>query len=356
MDINLTAPINPLGYGVVGTNVLKSLVAQGHNTALFPLGQVSANPEDQPVLQACVERQSSFNCLAPSVRIWHQNDLAQHVGGGLRCGFPIFELDRLTEREVHHILSQDIIFVCSHWAQSIIQQYNKSSSVVPLGVDTRFFHPSETADWDSTRFINIGKWELRKGHDVLVEAFNRAFEPEDDVQLLMMNHNPFISKEEESEWMGLYKNSKMGDKIFFLERVDNHHQVADIMKKVDCGVFLSRAEGWNLEALELMACGKQVRITNCPAPTEFCNIKNSLLVTPSRQEEAFDGIWFKGQGEWSSIGDDEIDECAEHMKSVHQRKQSGGDMLNKYGVKTAKRFSWDNTVNKMISAIEASGS
>tara|TARA_R110000765_G_scaffold66922_6_gene129438 strand:+ start:1696 stop:2766 length:1071 start_codon:yes stop_codon:yes gene_type:complete len=355
MDINLTTPVNPLGYGTVGTNILKSLVSSGHNVSLFPLGQVSANKEDESLLQSCIKNQSFFNHRAPSIRIWHQHDLAQHIGSGLRCGFPIFELDRLTDRESHHILSQDVVFVCSHWAKTVVEQYNKKSVVVPLGVDSEVFCPSDTPSWETTRFINIGKWELRKGHDVLVDAFNKAFNVDDDVQLLMMNHNPFISEEEEKEWIGLYKDSKLGNKIFFLERVESHRQVADIMKQVDCGVFLSRAEGWNLEALELMACGKQVIITNCTAHTEFCNIKNSLLVTPEAEEEAFDGIWFKGQGRWAAIGEREIDECVEHMREVHKKKQAGTSLLNKYGVETAERFSWENTVKKMTEAIELVG-
>jgi hypothetical protein len=49
-------------------------------------------------------------------------------------------------------------------------------------------------------FLNVGKWEYRKGHDVLLEAFNKAFEPTDNVRLVMNCHNPCCrakSREEE---------------------------------------------------------------------------------------------------------------------------------------------------------------
>jgi hypothetical protein len=42
----------------------------------------------------------------------------------------------------------------------------------------------------------MGKWEVRKGHDILVELFNDAFMSTDDVELWMCNHNPFYTKEE----------------------------------------------------------------------------------------------------------------------------------------------------------------
>ena len=350
MDINLMAPANPLGYGVVGVNILKTLVSEGHSVSYFPIGQISIDQSDTQIFQSCVDNQASFNANAPSLRIWHQHDLAQHVGRGVTCGFPIFELDKFTEREIHHISSQDILFVCSHWAKGLVSQYNHNVHIAPLGVDTSIFSPSKQPAEETTRFINIGKWEIRKGHDVLVEAFNQAFTDEDDVELLMMNHNPFISSEQEQEWMRLYKNSKLGDKIFFLERVEKHEQVADIMKRVDCGVFLSRAEGWNLEALELMACGKQVIITSCSAHSEFCNFKNSLLVKPESQEEAYDGIWFHGQGNWAAIKEAEIRQCADHMRKVYEDKRSGNDTFNKHGVETANKFSWENTVQKIVGA------
>lgn len=352
MNINLTSPANPLGYGVVGTNVLKALVANGHEVSFFPIGHPEVSDEDVSLFQACLNNKDFFCNTAPSIRIWHQNELAQHVGGGMRCGFPIFELDRFTKPEVHHIASQDLVFTCSHWAQSIISSHidNQNVAVAPLGVDPHIFYPTNPEPWEATRFINIGKWEVRKGHDILVNAFNRAFEPSDNVELWMMNHSPFLSDQEHQEWMRLYKRSKMGDRVFFLDRVKNHSEVADVIRSADCGVFPSRAEGWNLEALEMMACGKEVIITNCSAHTEFCNTKNSKMIQITEYEDAFDGIWFTGQGRWARLGEEQVDQCVEHMRTIHRRKQEGS-IFNKHGVRTAKKFSWKNTASKITKAI-----
>ena len=66
------------------------------------------------------------------------------------------------------------------------------------------------------------------------------------------------------------------------------------MSKVDVGIFPSRAEGWNLEILELMSCGKHIITTNYSAHTEFCNKENALLVDIDELETAYDGKWFLG--------------------------------------------------------------
>ena len=72
-------------------------------------------------------------------------------------------------------------------------------------------------DQSKTVFFNCGKWEVRKGHDVLVEAFNLAFSELDNVELWMMCENPFFDEKEQSDWIGLYKNSKLGKKLDFAQ-------------------------------------------------------------------------------------------------------------------------------------------
>ena len=80
------------------------------------------------------------------------------------------------------------------------------------------------------------------------------------------------------------------------------------------------------------------------------NEENSLLVDISELEDAQDGIWFKGQGQWAKIGDEQIDQIAEHMKSIHKLKQSDELNINQAGIDTSKEFSWDATVQKIMKA------
>ena len=116
------------------------------------------------------------------------------------------------------------------------------------------------------------------------------------------------------------------------------------MAQADCGIFPSRAEGWNLELLEMLACGKQVITTNYSAHTEFCDEDNSHLVEIEKKELAYDGKWFHGKcGKWAKISDSEIDQFVDHMKKIHQSKQNKTLQLNQSGVDTANKFSWQNS-------------
>jgi glycosyltransferase involved in cell wall biosynthesis len=226
--------------------------------------------------------------------------------------------------------------------------------VVPLGVDRYIFHENYARIWDSTKtiFMNVGKWELRKGHDVLIECFNEAFSESDNVELHMHCHNPFIGEKGNQEWTDLYMNSNMGQagKIKISpQRFENQRDLARIMSKVDCGVFPARAEGWNLDALEMLSMGKQLIITNYSGHTQFCNSKNSHLIEhEEKMEDAIDGVFFNGQGEWLEFTDDMKASLVEKMQKVHKNKKE----LNIEGIGTAKQFSWQHSVQELLKVYE----
>ncbi len=345
--INITAPINSLGYGIASYNIIKNLLKQGQQINYLPIGK----PEIQdPIIQKIAIKELYEK--APSVKIWHQHELYGHVGKGMHVGFPIFELERFNNLEIQSIRYNDRIFTCSEWAKQVVETYtNVETKVVPLGVDTNIFSPHDSTR-TKTIFFNCGKWEVRKGHDVLVNCFNAAFDYSDDVELWMMCHNPFYSAEQQSQWEGLYKNSKLGDKIRIIPRQKTHSDVYNIMKQTDCGIFPARAEGWNLELLEMMACGKHVIATDYSAHTEFCDSKNCNLVSVENLESAHDGVWFHGQGMWASLKRNEIEQIVEHMRVIHGKKQDGSLGRNTDGIYTAKKFSWKNSAEKFIKGLE----
>lgn len=355
--INIIAPINLLGYGVTGLNIVKYL-SNIMPVSLWPLGPMQVyNHEDIDIITQALECAKIFDTQAPCVKIWHQNDMAQFVGKGERIGFPIFELNQFNNVEKHHLESLDRIFVCSHWAKDVILNCININEnlvhVVPLGVDTNIFKPSQiNINNNKTIFFNCGKWEIRKGHDIIYDIFEQAFKNDDEVELWMMTNNPFLSPEEDKNWKNLYLNRKLGHKIKFIDRVATHEEVYNIMKQVDCGIFPSRAEGWNLELLEMLACGRHVITTNYSAHTEFCNSENSYLVDINQKELAYDGKWFHGHcGEWAKISIDQIKEFAQHMRHVHEKKKQNQLYINNNGVKTANSFSWSSsasTIKKIL--------
>ena len=176
MNINLMTPINQLGYGVAGLNILKALQVE-HNVALHTIGQPQVtNQADADAVTKAIEVSKMFDREAPCIKIWHQNQMAERVGSGKFIGFPIFELDTFTDLERWHLDSCDELMVCSDWAGGVVHDQTKHAPetihTVPLGVDSEIFKPSTPRNDNKTIFFNCGKWEVRKGHDFLIDAFN----------------------------------------------------------------------------------------------------------------------------------------------------------------------------------------
>lgn len=355
-NLNIIGPINQLGYGIASLNITKSLSTH-YNLSLWIIGQPQvANQEDANILSKLISNAQFFDFKAPCIKVWHQHDMAQFSGKGERIGFPIFELDEFNEIEKHSLSSLDRIFVCSSWAKEVIlNNINISKdlvNIIPLGVDSSLFQIDNESRENTTVFFNCGKWEIRKGHDIIPEVFSEAFDIDDNVELWMMNSNPFLSEEDNKNWQNLYKSSKLGSKIKFINRVNGHNEVYNIMRMTDCGLFPSRAEGWNLELIEMLSCGKHVITTNYSAHTEFCNSNNAFLININEKELAFDGQWFHGKcGRWAKIGQSQKDQMIAHMRTVHRMKQDNQNIINTSGRTTAEVFSWNNTANKIMENI-----
>ena len=352
MNLNLLGPINTLGYGYTSLNLLKSLLKQGVTVSHFMVGQPQVtNQEDADALTLGLKNAESFDMYRPCVKVWHQFDLGIRVGKGTYYGFPIFELDTFKPNELIHLQSCDHILVCSTWAQDVVFcniTPEIPCSVIPLGVDNTIF-TAQNQQTEKCIFFNCGKWEIRKGHDILKDLFIDTFTSGENVELWMMPHNPFLSKEESREWEDFYSDPR----IKIIDRVNTHQDLAQIMNATTCGIFPSRAEGWNLEVLEMMACGKPVIVTNHSGHTEFCNKENSMLVEINELESAYDGKWFFGDGQWASLTEGVLQQFRSYLHDFYKQWVSDPDHLyNSTGVKTSKKFSWDNSAKILMDTIQ----
>lgn len=349
--LNMIAPVGKTGYGVTGFNVLKGLRERDWRICLFGRGQHFRTANEAQLVQFAMNEGLYFDYDAPCLNIWHQNDLGNSVGKGKYVGWPIFELDTFDEVETHNLNYPDELIVCSKWAKKVCEDngIEPKIHVVPLGIDNMIFNTRVRSqkETENTVFLNVGKWEIRKGHDILGDTFNTAFSKDDNVELWLMPHNQFISKEDERNWERMYLDTEMGrhGKIKILSWVNTHQEVCQIMAQTDCGVFPSRAEGWNLEPLEMMALGKPIIITNYSGHTEFCDKDNSYLIDIDKLEPAYDGQWFFEQGNWAELGEPQIKVLVEHMRSVHDKVQRPGSFVNDAGIETAQKFSWDYSLD-----------
>lgn len=345
------------GYGVTGAHVLRAMQQRGVPVAFFPLGVVDRTLAENPQLHQAINLQDAYRPDVPSVRLSQQFDLAMHVGRGAHVAYTIFELDTFTPRELHHLASQDAIFVCSEWARQLCLDNGLTETplhIVPLGVDRTIFNENIGAKrrWpNETVFMQVGKLEPRKGQLDLLRAFEDAFTSTDKVRLVLSCGNPFVSKADLDALLRPFRTSPLASRITLLtDELPTQADVAELMAAADCGVFAARAEGWNLEALEMLSMGKSVIATDYSAHTEFMNPSNSRLIAIDSTEVAYPG---KHPGRWASWGTRQHDQLVTQLREVHVQKGQGALALNAAGIATAQDFSWDASADALIRSLYA---
>lgn len=346
--LNFISPINnQTGYGITGYNLFNNL-SKIDRISLMPIGPLSIDPLwNKDIIADSIANTLEYDHTAPCFKCSSMDDLLLRPVGKSKYGaLTFFETNRLKKIEKTNINNIDTVFVASSWAKNVLLENGIKTkiSICKQGVDTSIFDYNQYPQRQNSntyRFLNIGKWEIRKGHDILVELFNKAFDHSDNVELIMMNHNPFLNDISTKKWIDKYKNSKLGDKIQILPRVASQQILANIISMCDCGIFPARAEGWNNEAIEMMAMNKPIIITNYSAHTEYCTNENSFLVDIEKLESAVDDIWFFGDGEWASITTNTMDSFIDKMRYVFKNKIS----TNPYGVLTASGHPWSTVTN-----------
>ena len=354
VGLHFIAPFCRTGYGIAGAHLLRALLLRGAPASFFPLGAIDSSILPFAGLTDALARQDSYDSSAPSVRLSQQFDLALHVGRGPRVGFPIFELTQFSPRERHHLASQDQLLVCSEWARGVLLEngvWKAPIHVVPLGVDRDVFHERLDAgrSTSDTVFLQVGKLEPRKGQLELLRAFEAAFSPRDAVQLVVACHNPFLGADAFARATGPFRASPMARRITLVTKpLPTQSDVARLMASADCGVFVSRAEGWNLEALEMLSVGRPVIATNYSAHTAFLTPDNARLIDVGTPEQASghpDGA------RWAGWGAAQHEQLVEQLRAVHQARQVAPLPVNHSGLETARRCSWDASAEALLRAI-----
>ena len=355
MNLNFSSGLNAfLGYGHVGINLAKSLSNSGINISLFPIGGVQLATNDHNLIQSLINKQDTCGYNDPCLTAWHEHDLiARKIGNGKYYTLSFFELDTLNERRKHHLNYSDSIITPSSWAKNVMLNNGITAEIhtIPMGVDNSIFYPIERPENKNYVFFVFGKWEVRKSHFELKNIFNKAFTKNDNVELWMICHNPFLSQEETKEWEDYYKNSPLGDKIKIINPVATDVELAQTINNTDCGISLSKSEGWDLPLTQLLAMNKPIIASNHSAHKEYCNSENSYLVEIDELEESYDGKWFgfgtSNIGRWAKIGPAQESQAIEHMRYVYKNNIRH----NPEGVKTAQSLTWTNTATKIKNLI-----
>ena len=312
MKVNFFAPINDLGYGIHAYNTIREFEKRGHNVTLVPpLGQVRRTDEH---VERWLWNRESFDPNAPGIMIFNEEYLTQFTGRP-RIAFPVFELEKFTPLQYACLRSCDYIFTPTKWGAAVLKEHGfKNVRVVNEGFDPSVYtyvQKSIAEDQnDPFTFMHVGKFEERKGTLQALTAFAEALEGEEAILVMHVNNQFLQASDYAILWnqikkLGFIEVSKEPI-IFkrehlvvqFTKPVDN---LSDLYKHADCGLFPTRAEGWGLPIMEMMAMGIPCIVGRWTGMSEYITEKvlYDFTIQYALPKPAKDGMWFDGtRGDW----------------------------------------------------------
>jgi glycosyltransferase involved in cell wall biosynthesis len=205
----------------------------------------------------------------------------------------------------------------SNWmARAMNENYSTNTTVAPLGVDTKIFHPisaSKEKNPDDRFVMTIGNINPVKRFDLFVDAI-KIVRTRIDYKMLVASHDPLPRPE--------------GIPAEFASP-ENDFELAALYNKASIFVSTSASEGFGLPLLEAMACGTPVVTTDSGGIQDFCRDGiNCRMVKSARPEDLVAAIM-----------------------EIYSDKHFANQLIQN-GLATAKQWPWDRMIDSFDAVLQ----
>ena len=248
--------------------------------------------------------------LENSAMIWHEQPRGTWDNSLFSKNIAIipFETTIIPASWIEKINKFDALFVP---CKQNIEAFKNSGVVIPIelihwGIDTEKFHEIQRPEHSLFTFGTMGSLSIRKGTDMLVDAFREAFPPSlyPDVRLICKTSNP--------HYPFMVKDKRI---IVQMLPITHDELMETFFREIDCFVFPTRGEGFGLPPLEAMATGVPAIVTDWSGPVEFMNdevgwkLKYSMKPAKNFTEQ----VYHEECGDWAEPDKEHLKELMNHL-------------------------------------------
>jgi glycosyltransferase involved in cell wall biosynthesis len=264
---------------------------------------------------------------------------------GTTYAYTMFETDRISDEDVQSLSIFDkVIVTCEHNIKAF------RNSGVSLPIETAYLS-IDFDFWDKPKikhegfvFFSHGSHSVRKGTDLMEMAFVKAFPKNKNVKLIIKDTPAGLAK---------YKLQSKDQRIIRIVDNVSPEELRDMILSSDCGLFPSRGEGWGMGAMEFMASGLPVILTDYAGLGEMCNSKYNYPLNVKIMAESI-GYYGKMTSKTTNIGkwaEPDLDHLIKLMKEIYNNQDKANKKGNLAKKWIRKTFNRESQAIKIISIL-----
>lgn len=337
------------GYARLGRDAILALDRAGERQSVEAVGgspkflaQMNADPEAAAFwrgLQQTRRADGAFVCFGVPA-LWNGGDWFGHhraanPGHSRYAGICMFETDRLPSGWAAACNGMDEVWVPSEFNRETFTRAGVAPDklhVIPFGIDASAYDPETVQPLDipdrrGFTFLSVFQWSERKGWDVLLKAYLRAFSAQDDVCLVLRTYpdredaTPIRNRVDRFVRECGY-DPKESPTIVILDEFIAEDAMPSLYRAADAFVLPTRGEGWGIPYMEAMASGLPVIATRWSAHLDFMNDKNSYLIdvdglAPLNPAIARENPFYTPDQRWAEPS---VSHTARLMRQVFERR------------------------------------
>jgi glycosyltransferase involved in cell wall biosynthesis len=299
--------------------------------------------------------------------------LSPMIRGTRTVGYSFFEDNVLKPDWIENARRHyDWVATGSTWCTQLLREQGlEQVSTVVQGVDHRIFFPGAAErDFFRDRFVVFsgGKFEFRKGQDIVMRAYRVLQDRHTDVMLVNSWFNPwpfsvhtmratklihFNPPESALSYVSSI-NDVLAANGIDVERVvtllpQHNRLMPRVYANTDVGLFPNRCEGGtNLVLMEYMACGKPVVASNVAGHMDVLTAQNALLVEAKGTTDVRDAA-----GEpIATWPEPDLDQAIAQLERAYQNRAELPDFGKRAGQDLAT-WTWSRTAQEFLLLLAA---